>query len=448
MAEVEYSIVCNGEILEGFDHDHVKKNLAALFKQPVEKVGQILERSRVIIKSGLDELRANQYKQALTKAGLKVMLEPSHPPAVAHAPAQTDAAHAAAGKQVKTPSGALVQAAGSVKAREEAFAESRMVQFNFNGQGGEYFRIWIVNFFLSILTFGIFSAWAKVRNKQYFYGNTELDGSTFEYTGNPVAILKGRAIAGGFFILYSGVGDLFPVLGLVMFVLLMIAMPWIIKRSLMFNARNTVYRNIRLHFHGSVKEAALVFGLWPLAGMLTLGILAPLAFYKQQRFLVENHSYGTAHFDFYAEPKDYYKMFGVMILAFVGGFAAGGILSGMVPPLGFLIIMATYLFVFVYFSVSVFNLRFTNSKLVDHGFQADMQHGSYAKLVVINTLLTVITLGLYRPWAMVRTVHYKAEHLALEAVGDLDNFIAQEEKQVSALGEEMGDMFDFDVGYD
>ena len=139
-------------------------------------------------------------------------------------------------------------------------------------------------------------------------------------------------------------------------------------------------------------------------------------------------------------------MFGVMILAFIGGLVGGGILSGVFPPLGLLIIMATYLFVFIYFSVSAFNLRFTNSKLVDHGFQADMQLGSYAKLVVINTLLTVITLGLFRPWAMVRTAHYKAEHLTLEAVGDLDNFIAHEEKQVSALGEEMGDMFDFDFG--
>ena len=38
----------------------------------------------------------------------------------------------------------------------------------FSGRGGEYFRIWIVNLVLTILTFGIYSAWAKVRTKRYF----------------------------------------------------------------------------------------------------------------------------------------------------------------------------------------------------------------------------------------------------------------------------------------
>jgi len=32
----------------------------------------------------------------------------------------------------------------------------------FTGKGGEYFGIWIVNLFFSVLTLGIYSAWAKV----------------------------------------------------------------------------------------------------------------------------------------------------------------------------------------------------------------------------------------------------------------------------------------------
>ena len=33
-----------------------------------------------------------------------------------------------------------------------------------------------------------YSPWAKVRRKRYFYGCTLLEGSSFEYTGSPVAI--------------------------------------------------------------------------------------------------------------------------------------------------------------------------------------------------------------------------------------------------------------------
>jgi uncharacterized membrane protein YjgN (DUF898 family) len=52
--------------------------------------------------------------------------------------------------------------------------------FEFGGDAREYFRIWIVNLALSVVTLGIFSAWAKVRSERYFYGNTRLDGDPFE----------------------------------------------------------------------------------------------------------------------------------------------------------------------------------------------------------------------------------------------------------------------------
>src|SRR4249919_4111096 len=70
----------------------------------------------------------------------------------------------------------------------------------FSGQTGEYFGIWFVNLLLSIVTFGIYSAWAKVRTQRYFYANTSLAGASFEYLASPVAILKGRLIAYAFVI--------------------------------------------------------------------------------------------------------------------------------------------------------------------------------------------------------------------------------------------------------
>ena len=65
---------------------------------------------------------------------------------------------------------------------EKPDAPPREIPFEFHGDGQQYFKIWIVNLVLSILTLGIYSAWAKVRRKQYFYGNTKLDGVSFQYT--------------------------------------------------------------------------------------------------------------------------------------------------------------------------------------------------------------------------------------------------------------------------
>jgi uncharacterized membrane protein YjgN (DUF898 family) len=57
-------------------------------------------------------------------------------------------------------------------ASHQPVAAQGMQLFSFTGGASEYFGIWIVNVLLSILTLGIYSAWAKVRNKRYFYGNT------------------------------------------------------------------------------------------------------------------------------------------------------------------------------------------------------------------------------------------------------------------------------------
>ncbi|MGH7460351.1 MAG: DUF898 family protein, partial [Longimicrobiales bacterium] len=81
-----------------------------------------------------------------------------------------------------------------VSERDTTGAATRVVP-QFSGRAGEYFGIWLVNVLLSIVTFGIYSAWAKVRTEQYFYANTRLAGASFEYLARPLSILKGRLIA-------------------------------------------------------------------------------------------------------------------------------------------------------------------------------------------------------------------------------------------------------------
>src|SRR5437867_9478741 len=125
----------------------------------------------------------------------------------------------------------------------------------FTASAGEYFRIWIVNIALTIVTLGIYSAWAKVRKRRYLYGHTRIAGEGFEYRAKALPILKGRLIALGVLAAIV-VADTFvpalaanPLLRRVVFiVVLAIAGPWILVRSLKFNAHNTAYRNIRFRF--------------------------------------------------------------------------------------------------------------------------------------------------------------------------------------------------------
>lgn len=56
---------------------------------------------------------------------------------------------------------------------------STELALEFHGTAREYFRIWIVNLCLTLLTFGIFSAWAKVRKKRYSYSHTTIAARRF-----------------------------------------------------------------------------------------------------------------------------------------------------------------------------------------------------------------------------------------------------------------------------
>lgn len=325
-------------------------------------------------------------------------------------------------------------------------APSQPVPFQFAGNGGEYFKIWIVNILLSVLTLGIYSAWAKVRRKQYFYGNTQINGASFQYLADPVKILKGRIIVFIGFAIYSLLNQFYPLFGLILLLVFMPAFPWFVVRALTFNARNSALRNIRFNFHGTYLDAAKVFVFWPMLIPFTLGIIAPYLFYRQKKFLVENSAYGTTRFGFKATAKDYYTLvlmiMAPFILCIIAAIAAGYLF----PPAMVLTIAAFYLYAMAYFAVKSHNLLYNSSMLSGHGFKACMVIKDYALIVITNTLATVMTLGLFHPFAQVRAYRYKISQLALVPGGNLDQFVAAEQEQVSALGDEMSDFLDFDLG--
>src|ERR1700680_3220470 len=105
-------------------------------------------------------------------------------------------------------------------------------QFHFTGSGAEYFGIWIVNLLLTIVTLGIYSAWAKVRRLQYFYRHTELAASGFDFHGSPIRILIGRVIALVMLIAYNYSVRLHSPVTILVIVVLALAIPWLLRNSL------------------------------------------------------------------------------------------------------------------------------------------------------------------------------------------------------------------------
>lgn len=327
--------------------------------------------------------------------------------------------------------------------------------FSFTGQGGEYFKIWIVNIFLTIITLGIYSAWATVRTRKYFYGNTRLMGSSFGYHAKPINILIGRVIAVVIYLIFVGIASIVPVIGFILALALLFAVPWILNRALRFNAFNSSYRNIRFNFKGTYGGAFMAFIIWPIIGVLSLYLLAPVAVKKQQEYIAKNHLYGRSHFSLMLSTGAVYAVFFIGLVIFIAVavvtfFLTAGMQSAL-PELGseaYRGIIAIYVAMpiwFLYNFVAMTNLTYNNLNLKENRFSSTMTLMSYAGLVIVNLILIVITLGLAIPWVKVRNARYKADKLALIASGNAQKFEQAETNNTSALGDEIGAIFDIGV---
>jgi len=325
--------------------------------------------------------------------------------------------------------------------------ETKTLNFEFRGDGMEYFKIWIVNVLLTIVTLGIYSAWATVRNKRYFYSNLYLGEDNFRYLAEPLTILKGRIIAVIAFIIYMAASALFPVAAMIFLLILIISIPYFINQSLAFNNRMTSFKNIQFRFKSTYGEAFMVAYVWPVLGMLTIGILYPLFFVKANKYVVNNSAYGTTNFEFDATYKDY----GIIFLTLIGIGAVASILIFALTNIGSqataalipIIMVLMYFGLIVYFIVATANLFYKSVSISGHNFDADLTIQGMAKVILINAFFTLITLGLYLPAAKVRMTKYVSSCLTMHVDGDLNNFVAAEKESVSALGEEIGQVFDF-----
>jgi uncharacterized membrane protein YjgN (DUF898 family) len=339
----------------------------------------------------------------------------------------------------------------------------------FTGEWTEYFKMWIVNVLLTVVTLGIYAAWAKVRRRRYFYANTRLFGHTFEYLADPLKIFYGNLIVAAVFVLNALLGALSPLLQLPFIIFFVIAVPWFVVRALAFNARNTAWRGLRFNFTGTYGGSAIVFLLWPLLVPVTLGLLFPYVAKLQKQFVIEHHAYGTSPFSFSGTPAGFYRIYGIATLFFLPivfiyfvfiamMIAAAAKQGSQVPMQGSAELMGSMGVLFLvglplaiagifYFRSRMFNYLWNNTTLAGNTFSASMRARDLFGIHFVNSIVTLITLGLLHPWAAVRMYKYQMDSLKVIPAGNVDAFVAAAQPPVSAVGEAANDFFDFDLGF-
>ena len=334
--------------------------------------------------------------------------------------------------------------------------------FRFTGTGSEYFRIWIVNLLLSIITLGVYSAWAKVRRLRYFYGHTAVDGGTFGYHASPIAILKGRLVAYAVVLLLAVVSNVAPIMASILYLPLLVLMPIVLVRAFRFRAFNSSYRGIRFGFDGMESDAFRVYLLFPMFVPLTIGLIYPFIVARQREFFADNSRLGRSPFRLTLPTWPVYRIYGLAALVGLGWLglallsAAGAVLAGgsdsQDPTVGAGVLVAA---LFAYLGVGVLyvsvrtafeNLAWNHTTLDDHRFESRLRITRMLAIYATNIVTIALTLGLAVPWARVRLARYRAESLTLLPAGLLLSAADAAGRDESATGSELSEAMDLDFG--
>lgn len=336
---------------------------------------------------------------------------------------------------------------------------------SFTGNASEYFGIWIVNILLTIVTLGIYSAWAKVRRNRYFYGNTVILGHSFEYHAQGKQILIGRLIVFGLLIVLNILAHVAPLAILAIWPVLLVVFPWFLMRGLRFNARVTSYRNVRFDFVGTYGGAFKAIFLGTLVTIISVGLLSPIASRWFYKYVFDNLRYGDRPFS--TEPRlgALYEAFITVIAIMIVGMVILGIFGAAVGGIGgnsmgggmgsisawhwmVVLIFPIYIFAGLYYRATVRNIIWS-AAMIDgrHQLRSNLGRRQYIWVVIVNTVLTVVTLGLMRPWAAVQMQRFLAEHTAISVDGDIGVVFDQIRSTGSAVGAEYLDVDGFDFGF-
>lgn len=359
----------------------------------------------------------------------------------------------------------------------------------FGGSGSEYFRIWIVNLLLTLLTLGLYYPWAKVRKLRYFHTNTAIAGHALDFHGEPRKMLRGLLLMGLLLMAYSAAGEVSPEAGAIAFVLVAGVWPALWRASLQFRLANTSWRGLRLRFTGGLAGAYGVFLLPLLAALgtgflmaavlpgagnprLTLALalpallllfllLAPYAWLRLKRYQHGHYAYAQLQTELRIAPAAAYGVFlrivGVALLTAlaVAALAAGVVmLAGAGRPawvaLAPLIALAFFLAQIApraYATSRLQNLLWSRTGNSQLRFRSELGFAPLAGLMLKNWLLVVLTLGLYWPWAAIAMARLRLEAVSLHTRRPLDELeSAARAAGGDAAGDAAADLLGIDLG--
>ena len=302
----------------------------------------------------------------------------------------------------------------------------------FRGTGGEYFGVFLKNILLSLVTLGIYGAWAKVNSRKFMWHNTEFHGQRFLYTGTGAELFKGYLKVMGAYlgvIIALGIANsVSKTAGMVAQGVLTLSIAVIVPYAIYWSRRylmsRTLWRGVRLGMEpNGAGDYAKVFIRGYILTVFTLGLYYPIWTNRLYAAIIDRTYVGSLKMRYDGKGGDLFWPFVKALVLF---------------PLT----LGLYSF---WYSAHVRRYRAEHTWIGDAKGKLDLRGGDLLKLFCVN-LLVPLTLGLAFPWIVVYSMSLHLSRLSFEGRIDFQA-IAQRPIDGSATADGMADALDVGAAF-
>jgi len=172
---------------------------------------------------------------------------------------------------------------------------------------------------------------------------------------------------------------------------------------------------------------------------------------------------GSAVARFTATAGNFYAVYGILFALSLGiGIIFGAVMSaagtgvfssgnGASFGIGLVVLLiaiyAFYFLLFAAFVVLIQNRVWNHTTVGEVSFRSNARVLPMARIYLVNILLLIVTLGLFTPFAVIRSLKYRLESVTAVTATGMDQFLGSASvDQVAATGEGAADLFDVDIG--
>lgn len=317
----------------------------------------------------------------------------------------------------------------------ETATQKGRFQFSYVGNGTDMALLMLKNLFFTIITLGIYRAWAKTNMRRYLWENVRFMGDGGAYVGTGGELFRGwMKLFGIIFVLLivtKAMETLLPVLKIPIAILVPLAYLFVFALAtyagLRYRLSRTLWRQIRFGVdkdEASTKEFTKLYLKGAFFSIVTLGFYYSIFRNKVRTYLTNRSRLGSAYFKYDGSDDEYFKIY-------CTGLFLSIITLGIYVP---------------WFWAKLITFRLKHTSFQGARFEFTMQGSDVFVYGLVAYLGAIFSFGLAVPWIFSWGLRKIVENIHLEGELDLAS-IHQRASDGSAMADDIVAEYDLDLGF-